>query len=188
MKTNLTKMIENSLWQTTKKIGTYGCFEVTLPNGGRVDYMTFDTKGIFRCYEIKVSKSDFSSINGHNFLGHYNYYAVPQDLYNEIKNEISNEIGVFIFGEGVKKKPKRQVNINTDMLKNCMIRSLYRDVVKGIESGAVDEVTYRESEISRLKNQLYEEQRQRKKYNALIHVIIAKFNLDRQWIRENLML
>ena len=43
------------------KQGIFGCFEVTIGWNGkeRVDFMTYDTKGIWRCYEIKVSKAEF---------------------------------------------------------------------------------------------------------------------------------
>lgn len=56
----------------------------------RVDYCQFKPvntsvsgieKGDFYCYEIKSSVEDFHSPNGHNFLGDYNYYVMPEDVY-----------------------------------------------------------------------------------------------------------
>lgn len=41
--------------------------------------MTYDTKGIFRCYEVKVSKADFHSAAVKSFVGHYNYYVLMRD-------------------------------------------------------------------------------------------------------------
>lgn len=55
-KTEETLLIENSIYRETNCQGVFGCFEVTIGWFGkeRVDYMTYDTKGIWRCYEIKV--------------------------------------------------------------------------------------------------------------------------------------
>ena len=51
MKTEETKRLEMAIWNATNKQGVFGCFEVTIGWFGkeRVDYMTFDTKGDFRC-------------------------------------------------------------------------------------------------------------------------------------------
>jgi len=55
-KTEETLLIENSIYREANRQGVFGCFEVTIGWFGkeRVDYMTYDTKGIWRCYEIKV--------------------------------------------------------------------------------------------------------------------------------------
>ena len=54
MKTAETVALEKAIRRATYKMGTFGCYEVTIGYGGkeRVDYMTYDTKGIFRCYEV----------------------------------------------------------------------------------------------------------------------------------------
>lgn len=62
-KTNLTKLLENQIARTTqenRKGFVFGVNEVTIGLKGkeRVDYMTCSTEGIFRCYEIKISKAD----------------------------------------------------------------------------------------------------------------------------------
>lgn len=71
----------------------------------RVDYMRFKPvnntvsgieKGDFYCYEIKSSVEDFHSKNGHNFLGDYNYYVMPKDVFDKIKNEIPFRVGVLV--------------------------------------------------------------------------------------------
>ena len=56
MKTKETLDLEKSLFRFTNRLGTFGCFEVTIGWAGkeRVDYMTYDTKGDFKCFEIKV--------------------------------------------------------------------------------------------------------------------------------------
>lgn len=151
MKTEKTYKLENKIYNATKKTGVFGCFEVTIGFFGkeRVDFMTYDTKGIFKCYEIKVSKNDFHSNAKLSFVGHYNYYVLTRKLYEEVKNEIPDWIGIYI-GENLVKYPKKQ-NIDekvykykrsvngrsteitvpyTEMLKDSMIRSLYRDANK----------------------------------------------------------
>ena len=45
------------------------------------------------CFEIKVTKSDFHSKHGHNFVGNLNYYVMPYQLYKEVKDEIPEGIG-----------------------------------------------------------------------------------------------
>lgn len=84
--------------ESNPKARFIGCFEVTIGWYGkeRVDYITYDTKGIWRCYEIKVSKSDFHSKAKKTFIGHYNYFVVTRELYNEIKNEIHCNIVSFM--------------------------------------------------------------------------------------------
>lgn len=87
----------------------YWAREVTFNNGThtkcRVDFMRFKPannsvsgieKGDFYCYEVKSSVEDFHSKNGHNFLGDYNYYVMPEDVFEKVKNEIPWGVGVFV--------------------------------------------------------------------------------------------
>lgn len=85
-KTNLTKLCECALWKENNKQGIFGCFEVGIGWEGReiVDFITYKTSGEFRCYEIKVSKSDFKSRANLSFYGDYNYYVMPVQLYEEL--------------------------------------------------------------------------------------------------------
>lgn len=66
-------------------------FDYSTSKGKRVDYMLFKPKnntpsgiekGDFYCYEVKSSVEDFHSKNGHNFLGDFNYYVMPEDGLN----------------------------------------------------------------------------------------------------------
>lgn len=126
-KTEETLKLEKAIYNLTAKQGVFGCYEVTIGWFGkeRVDYMTYDTKGIFRCYEIKVSKADFYSKAKHTFLGHYNYYVMPTKLYEEVKNDISDYIGVYNSNGSLKKAKKQEVK-DEQILKDSMIRSLSR--------------------------------------------------------------
>lgn len=132
--------LEREIWRATHKQGVFGCFEVTIGWFGeeRVDYMTYDTKGIFRCYEIKVSKSDFHSKAHNTFVGHYNYYVMPEELYEQIKDEIPVDIGVYTskhnYVSSIKKAKKIEPPIDIQILKDSLIRSLYREVEKQIGS------------------------------------------------------
>lgn len=87
----------------------YWAREVTFDNGTsnqcRIDFMRFKPvnntvsgieKGDFYCYEVKSSVEDFRSKNGHNFLGDYNYYVMPEEVFKKIRNEIPYNIGVFV--------------------------------------------------------------------------------------------
>lgn len=60
------------------------------------------------CFEIKISKEDFKSPNGHNFVGNLNYYVMPVALYPNVADLIPEDIGCIVYypsGRLVKKKP-----------------------------------------------------------------------------------
>ena len=169
----LTKSLKQSIWFATKKMGVFGCFEVTIGFNGkeRVDYMTLDTKGIWRCYEIKISKSDFHSKAKNTFVGHYNYYVMTPELYEMVKDEIPKHVGAFIGSEKsnvyCKKNAKKQVlGANEDVLKMSMIRSMNRDVEKNIKSGDKNIIGKYKRMVEDLRNQLKETQ---EKYWELKH-------------------
>ena len=82
-------------------------FDYATSNAVRVDYMMFKPvnntvsgieKGDFYCYEVKSSVEDFCSKNGHNFLGDFNYYVMPEEVFEKVKNEILYYVGVFVPG------------------------------------------------------------------------------------------
>lgn len=164
-KTQLTIDIEKELWSTTKKLGVFGCFEVTIGFGGseRVDYMTYDTRGVWRCYEVKVSKSDFRSKAKKTFLGNFNYFVMTYELYEEVKDEIDKNIGVYTYNGrwlSCTKKPKRQeLGVSESILKDSMIRSLERDYEKIIKSEDMDKMQKLESRNNRLEKELTESNR-----------------------------
>jgi hypothetical protein len=80
IETEQTKQLKLKIWNTINKQGEFPCFEVTIGWFGheRVDMMSYDTKGIWRCFELKVSKSDFHSKAHNTFIGNYNYYVMPK--------------------------------------------------------------------------------------------------------------
>jgi len=139
-KTQITTDIEQALWKETYKQGTFNCFETTIGFGGkeRVDMLQYNTKGIWRCYEVKASKADFHSKAKKTFVGHYNYFVMPEELYEEVKGEIESYIGVWIsyyknnkmFLMLVKNPKKQKLKVDEQVLKDSMIRSLFREVHK----------------------------------------------------------
>lgn len=182
-KTKETKLLEQAIIKETSKKGVFNCLEVTIGFGGkrRVDFMSMDTKNVFRCYEIKISKSDFHSKHGHNFVGHYNYYVMPKELYEEVKDEIPKEIGVYTGNfwsnknkdyysvELIKRPKKKEVTIDIETLKNSLLRSLYRDVEKGRKSNNVELVTKLKSKISNLNDQYYKERNSKVKLSNYLY-------------------
>ncbi|MFS7206693.1 hypothetical protein AB6831_04200 [Carnobacterium divergens] len=157
-KTDKTKYIERVLWKNNIIQGLFGCFEVTIGWYGDeiVDFMTYKTNGEFRCYEIKVSKSDFNSGAKLSFHGDFNYYVMPVELYEKLKEDAEKEqefssfktkdlfktrlknqgIGLIAVGEhgiatteiNAKRKPVTMGNRST--LLESMTRSLNREVRK----------------------------------------------------------
>lgn len=94
-------------------------FDYNTDHSVRVDYMKFKPvnntvggieKGDFFCFEIKSSVEDFRSANGHNFIGDFNYYVMPFDVFDKVKYDIPYGVGVYcpdIAGLSSVKKAKR---------------------------------------------------------------------------------
>ncbi|MDD3662275.1 MAG: hypothetical protein PHT84_00210 [Candidatus Pacebacteria bacterium] len=80
-------------------------FDYATSHAVRVDFMKFKPvnntisgieKGDFYCFEVKSSVEDFHSKNGHNFIGDFNYYVMPEEVFQEVKNEIPYKVGVLV--------------------------------------------------------------------------------------------
>ena len=191
MKTETTKELESAIWKVTQKQGVFCCFEVTIGWFGkeRVDYMTYDTNGVWRCYEIKASKSDFHSKASVTFVGHYNYFVLTKELYEQVKNEIPPDIGAYADGALVKRPRRRGLAVDEQTLKNSMIRSLYRYAEYQYKSETPTIVEYYKRENDRLER----ENRRLKKDNYENNLELRarqradrkgiKFDLD-EWERE----
>lgn len=136
-KTALTKQIELDLFGYTKSgnAGIYGAYEVTFVaayGDERVDYVTLKSNGEISCYEIKVSKFDFHSKAKLSFYGDYNYFVMPEELYEEVKSEIPWSIGVIVRKRSGLLAKARKAGKKTVppwqryMVTHCMVRSLSR--------------------------------------------------------------
>jgi len=138
----------------------------------RVDYMTYDTKGIWRCYEIKVSVVDFRSKAKKTFCGHYNYYVLTSEVYEKVKGEIASHIGVYIGGMCVKRAKKQMLTIDEETLKNSIIRSLSREAEKMFKS---DNPSFVDSMRRQLNYEKQEKERYRRQYQELSREVQLKF-------------
>lgn len=118
-------------------------FDYSTNHSVRVDYMLFKPvnntvsgieKGDFYCYEVKSSEEDFKSKNGHNFIGDFNYYVMPEVLFVAVKGLLPYYVGVFVpdGGELVcvrKAKRKDRTRPVSEMLL-MMWRSSRRELIK----------------------------------------------------------
>lgn len=187
-KTEVTKQLEQAIWSETRKQGTFGCYEVTIGWFGseRVDYMTYNTKGEWRCYEIKCSVSDFHSKAKKTFIGHYNYFVMTQELYDKVKDEIPDHIGVYIYGRLVKRPKRQELGEDEQVIKDSFIRSLYRDTEKFYEGGNDSLVLRLKNKISGLESKINTEHREvvdyRNRYSELRSALRLKFG--HEWKKE----
>lgn len=174
-KTEATKKLEKSLYTYTNKQGTFGCFEMTVGWFGseRVDYITYDTKGIWRCYEIKVSKADFYSTAKKTFVGHFNYFVMPSTLFEEVKEDIPAHIGVIAEGcFSIKKAKRMELAVEEKVLKDSLIRSLSREAEKLYKSENPEYL----NRLKRLAEKYKKESSDwRRKYTELMNIGYAKY-------------
>lgn len=176
-KTDKTLEMERAIFKATSKMGVFGCFEVTIGWFGkeRVDYMTFDTKGTWRCFEIKVSKQDFYSKAYNTFIGNFNYYVMPKELYEEVKDAIPEHIGVYIGGTLVKRPKRQPLGEDEQVLKNSLIRSLARDAEK-LQKSENPDYTNRMNRL--ISNERKEKEKYRTQYWNLMREVQEKYGVN----------
>ncbi len=128
---------------------------------GIVDTLSYqqltDGKIEWRCYELKVTKADFHSKAKLSFIGNYNYFVLPQKLFEEVQSEIPTHIGVLIyrafdkkaienspqtlrapgFLTVAKKAQYQELQVNETKLTSHFVASLFREVdkAKKVEKG-----------------------------------------------------
>lgn len=79
------------------------------------------------CFEIKISRADFKSPNGHNFIGNLNYYVMPYELFKQVESEIPEHIGVITYhpndtgGRLIRKKSSQYNPIVDEKLYNSLL-------------------------------------------------------------------
>jgi len=144
--------IEEALYQYSMEQGEVVVEEVSIPDDwGRVDTLAcrYKRNGEYewRCYEVKVSISDFRSTAKISFIGDYNYYVMPQILYEKVYDQIPSYVGVMSYlpfesplmineqlVKGnlsiVKKASKQELLVNPDQLMYSFLHSLFREVKK----------------------------------------------------------
>lgn len=137
MKSEETLLLEHAVQDRESSKRRYGCTEVTIgfPKDGKgdeiCDYVSMDSNGIFRCFEIKVSKSDLKSKAAKSFYGHYNFLVVSDSLAAQISDWspfIEDPIGVMV-GEHLsilrKSKLVKLSFAEESLLKESLIRSFW---------------------------------------------------------------
>lgn len=125
------------------KLGVYMSFETHIPLNGegkydlheRVDAILHEpNKKIWRFYELKVSLSDFHSKAKLSFQGNYNYFVMPQDLFDKVKDEIPSGIGVLVaddYSLSSSMNPTYQeLKVDESKLMECFSKSLDNNLWK----------------------------------------------------------
>lgn len=164
--------IEKKLYENTIERGTYGAFEVTFGRE-RVDYITVNRKGIWKAYEIKVTKEDFRSKAAKSFVGNYNYYVMPEWLYEEVKDEIPNHIGVMTGKWNLKKAKKVELGLPVNELYINLVCALSREANKYYTNLDEDKLSKYKRLINRYRKETDENYRKYKtmsnKYYELLY-------------------
>jgi hypothetical protein len=101
---------------------------------------------------------------------------MPKELYEEVKDEIPNHIGVYIGDWCIKKAKKQELKITVNVLKDSLIRSLYRDAEKLLKLDNPNLISQLKTKI----NKLTEDKRKAdRKYQELDYLIRNKYG--RNW-------
>lgn len=135
-KTEMTRKVEAALWQYNNVQGTFGCFEVMIGWLGKeiVDFITYKTTGEFRCYEIKVSVSDFNSKAKLSFYGDFNYYVIPDNLLDDLRKYTSKRFkkdDPVIFDRQIKNSGIGLITVSEQGNLNFLIKAKRKPVTHG---------------------------------------------------------
>lgn len=145
MKTKLTKEIEQNfihfLYEKKYELAVIECW---LGRYGIVDLLSYHgelisngrgkprTRSVtWRCYEVKSSKADFYSKHKWSFIGHYNYFVMPEELYDIVKQDIPKGIGCYVYRDGkfksAKKASKAKLKVSDSQMQHDFLVSSARD-------------------------------------------------------------
>ena len=149
-KTTITKEIELNfiqfLYDKKYELAVKECMLGVGGHYGIVDLLSYHGKSIangrgrprtrevtWRCYEIKTSKADFYSKHKWTFVGHYNYFVVPADLYPIIEKDIPKGVGCYIYIGGrqgfkvIKRAARRKIPMSDSEIMHDFLVSNNRD-------------------------------------------------------------
>lgn len=144
-KTETTKRLERLLERQFDYQSEFYVFECTIGWKGEeiVDCIMYDSFRDTYCYEIKQSKADFHSKSRLTFIGNKNYFVMPLSLYEQVKNEIPKEIGVYVainpgppVTDGffqlycIKAAKRQELKADKEVILSSMLRSMQRDRYK----------------------------------------------------------
>lgn len=156
-KTKLTKEIEvnfiNYLYDKKYELAVRECAIGMRKRYGIVDILSYHGKSIangkgkprtrevtWRCYEIKSSKADFYSPHKWTFVGDYNFFVIPEDLYEEIKDDIPEGIGCYVYDgtkygfKIIRRSKRRKSPLAPSQLMHDFLVSSTRDARRWIKS------------------------------------------------------
>ncbi|HHX59266.1 MAG TPA: hypothetical protein GX707_00770, partial [Epulopiscium sp.] len=107
------------------------------------------------------------------------YYVMPEKVFEEVKDEIPNHIGVYIPKRNslcsAKNAKRQELAVDEQILKNSMIRSLYRESERIIDS---NDKTVIEKLSSRLASVERRYQNKNRQYNQLRKKLRDTFGED----------
>ena len=133
--------LEEVITLATARADRIGCPEVSLDDFGIVDYISVDVGGAHtvRCYELKISKSDFLSDNKKTFIGDFNYYVLPTELYYDVRNLVEDGIGIWLVDSRGRVECKRQATrmtcqMSRKRIMGKVLRALNRENLKHVEN------------------------------------------------------
>ncbi len=121
--------------------------------------MTMDSKGIIKCYELKVTLQDLKSDAKKSWYGHYNYLVVSRELYDKVSDwdkYIPKHIGIIVGEclESRRKAQRREVSTETEiMLKESMIRSMFWKMQKYKDAQSIEKQKQLQSKIKSLERE-----------------------------------
>lgn len=121
--------------------------------------MTMNSKGIIKCYELKVTMQDLKSDAKKSWYGHYNYLVISKELYNQVNNWddfIPKHIGIIVgeYLESVRKAKKCDISTETEiMLKESMIRSMFWKMDKYKDAQSLDKQKKLQAKIRQLEKE-----------------------------------
>ena len=193
-KTKETLAIEDSLANLCHEKGIYGCEEVTIgfPHQKKgneiVDFITMDSKGTIRCYEIKVTLQDLKSNAKKSWHGHYNYLVVSESLHDKVSNwdeYLLDNVGLivhhktgyvgrngFFAGSTLETVFSAKKNDVSDemlhILKESMIRSMYYKKEKYKDANNLEKQKELQKECRELKKKYEKEQKENERQYTLI--------------------
>lgn len=142
-----TKDIENIAYDYFWKKGTYLCYEIAAPkikkrqtrHRERVDLLIYEAPDVWKCMEIKNTVTDFHSSAKLSWWGDYNSYILNSNIYEKVKDEIPDGIGVYLvyedkeFGMYMKciKRPKKMARkFTNDQLLFALMQGFSREYKK----------------------------------------------------------
>lgn len=204
-KTEETLALERALEERSRKKREYGCTEVTIGfhhdgHGDEIaDYMSMDSEGVFRCYEIKVTFSDLCSGNRLSWYGDYNYLVVSEKLYlrsPDWDQYLPPYVGILVGCDLAARRNARQKAVRAqdrDMLKDSLLRSVYWKMTQYRDAGDPSVLRAKERELQELEEK-YEQYMQKtdrlswtcgdyERYYAMNHQL-PEFSLEEACRRE----